>query len=72
MERSKSVVTRERFASGMTFERFVAYAGSPENLKREGSGGAPRRAGDAPPGRRRIHHDRVDGRRSPAAGTDLV
>ncbi|PYN81227.1 MAG: hypothetical protein DMD96_11410 [Candidatus Rokuibacteriota bacterium] len=43
MERSKSVVTRERFASGMTFERFVAYAGSPENLKREGSGGAPRR-----------------------------
>ena len=43
MERSTSVVTRERFASGMTFDRFVAYAGSPENLKREGSGGAPRR-----------------------------
>ena len=37
------MVTPERFASGMTFDRYVAYAGSPENLKREGSGGAPRR-----------------------------
>ena len=43
MERKTSVVTPERFASGMTFEQYVAYVGSPENLKREGSGGAPRR-----------------------------
>ncbi len=34
-----SVVTAERFARGMTFERYVAYAGSPENLAREAWGG---------------------------------
>jgi thiol-disulfide isomerase/thioredoxin len=38
MDRTKSVVTAERFASGMTFEQYVAYIGTPENLKREGSG----------------------------------
>src|SRR6058998_1739207 len=38
MERDKSVVTPERFASGMTFDQYVAYVGTPENLKREGSG----------------------------------
>src|SRR6266700_4678085 len=38
MERTKSVVTPERFASGMTFDQYVAYVGTPENLKREGSG----------------------------------
>ena len=38
MERGKSVVTPERFASGMTFDQYVAYVGTPENLKREGSG----------------------------------
>ena len=43
MDRSKSVVTRERFASGMTFDQYVAYVGSPENLKREGPSGAPRK-----------------------------
>ena len=43
MAEKKSVVTPERFASGMTFDQYVAYVGSPENLKREGSGGAPRR-----------------------------
>jgi thiol-disulfide isomerase/thioredoxin len=37
MDRTKSVVTAERFASGMTFEQYVAYIGTPENLKREGS-----------------------------------
>ena len=42
MERKTSVVTPERFASGMTFDQYVAYVGSPENLKREGSGGRPR------------------------------
>ena len=50
MAEKKSVVTPERFASGMTFDQYVAYVGSPENLKREGAivggvlvGGAPRR-----------------------------
>ena len=38
MERKTSVVTPERFASGMTFEQYLAYVGAPENLKREGSG----------------------------------
>lgn len=36
-------VTPERFASGMTYDEYVAYIGTPENLAREGSGGAPRR-----------------------------
>jgi hypothetical protein len=36
-------ITLERFAQGMTFEEYVAYIGTPENLQREGSGGAPRR-----------------------------
>jgi len=39
MERTKSVVTPERFASGMTFDQYVAYVGTPENLKREALGG---------------------------------
>jgi hypothetical protein len=39
----QSVVTPERFASGMTFDQYVAYAGSPENLEREATGGAARR-----------------------------
>jgi thiol-disulfide isomerase/thioredoxin len=43
MARPPSVVTPERFASGRTFEQYLAYVGSPENLKREGSGGAARR-----------------------------
>jgi Thioredoxin len=40
---TKSVVTPDRFARGMTFDQYVAYVGTPENLKREGSGGTPRR-----------------------------
>jgi hypothetical protein len=43
MATAGSVVTPERFASGRTFEQYLAYIGSPENLAREGSGGAPRR-----------------------------
>jgi hypothetical protein len=39
----QSVVTPERFASGMTFEQYLASLGTPENLAREASGGgAPR------------------------------
>jgi hypothetical protein len=35
------VVTAERFGQGMTFDEYVAYIATPENLQREGSG-APR------------------------------
>jgi hypothetical protein len=34
-----SAVTLERFGRGMTFPQYLAYAGSPENLAREGFGG---------------------------------
>src|SRR5260370_22765919 len=49
---ARSVVTPERFARGVTFDQYVTYTGSPENLAREafgsyfpdgGSTGAPRR-----------------------------
>lgn len=43
MTTRSTVVTPERFASGLSFEQWLAYIGSPENLAREGSGGAPRR-----------------------------
>src|SRR2546422_10816417 len=43
MEEKPSVVTPERFVSGMTFDQYVAYVGTPENLKREGSQGEARR-----------------------------
>ena len=36
-------VTPERFAEGMTFDQYVAFIGTPENLKREATGGASRR-----------------------------
>ena len=36
---AKSAVTAERFAKGMTFDEYVKYAGSPENLAREAFGG---------------------------------
>jgi len=35
MNRRDSVVGPERFAKGMTFEQYVDYAGTPENLARE-------------------------------------
>lgn len=34
-----SVVTAERFAKGMTFDEYLRYTGSPENLAREAFGG---------------------------------
>jgi hypothetical protein len=37
-----SVVTPERYASGMTFDEYVSYVGTPENLQREATGGAAR------------------------------
>ena len=36
---AKSVVTPERFAKGRTFDEYVQYAGSAENLAREAFGG---------------------------------
>ena len=51
-----TVVTPERFATGMTFEQYVAYVASPENLAREafagyhpdaGSIGGPRKDNSA-------------------------
>jgi hypothetical protein len=52
MERKTSVVTPERFASGLTFEQYVAYVGTPENLTREGA--ATRAPTSAPATPRRI------------------
>jgi len=37
------MVTKERFAQGMTFDQYVKFVGTPENLKREGSFNMPRR-----------------------------
>jgi hypothetical protein len=38
-----ATVTPERFAQGMTYDEYVAYIGTPENLAREATGGATRR-----------------------------
>lgn len=44
MDAKQSVVTSERFAKGMTFDQYVAYVGTPENLGREaGQAGEKRR-----------------------------
>jgi thiol-disulfide isomerase/thioredoxin len=43
VDRSQSVVTPERFAKGMTFDEYVRFVATPQNLAREGSGGEPRR-----------------------------
>ena len=37
MDRTKTVVTPGRYASGMTFEQYLQCVASPENLRREGS-----------------------------------
>ena len=43
MDPSKTVVTPERFARGMTFDEYVRFVATPKNLAREGSGGEKRR-----------------------------
>jgi hypothetical protein len=43
VDRSTSVVTPERYAKGLTFDQYVAYVGTPDNLAREGSMGEARR-----------------------------
>jgi len=42
MDASPRAVTQARFAQGMTFDEYVAYAGTAANLRREGSMGAAR------------------------------
>jgi broad specificity phosphatase PhoE len=36
-------ITPERFAQGMSFDQYVSYIGTPENLRREATGGGKRR-----------------------------
>jgi hypothetical protein len=43
MDRRTSVVTPERYASGMTWAEWLAYVGTPENLAREGTHNEPRK-----------------------------
>jgi Thioredoxin len=43
VDRSKTVVTPERFAKGMTFDDYVRFVATPQNLAREGSMGSQRR-----------------------------
>jgi hypothetical protein len=43
MDRTTTVLTPARYASGMTLEEYLRYVASPENLRREASDGAPRR-----------------------------
>src|SRR5262245_54024806 len=43
MERTTTAVTPERYASGMTFEQYIQYVASPENLAREGGANGERR-----------------------------
>ena len=40
--RTEPVVTPERFASGMTWDEYIEYIASPENLRREATDGAVR------------------------------
>ena len=40
---AKSAVTAERFAKGMTFDEYVRFVATPQNLAREGSMGSKRR-----------------------------
>jgi len=47
-----SVVTPERFARGRTFDEYVKYAGSPENLAREAWGGYFPDSGSMPTARK--------------------
>ena len=37
------MVSRERFAQGMTFDQYVKFMSTPENLRRQGSFNRPRR-----------------------------
>ena len=47
------MLTAERFAKGMTFDEYVKYAGSPENLAREAFGGRYLPDGGSTGGQRR-------------------
>ena len=47
-----SVVTTQRFAKGRTFEDYVRYVGTPENLAREAWGGYFPDSGSKPTARK--------------------
>jgi thioredoxin family protein len=49
---ASSVVTPERFAKGMTFDEYVRYVGSAENLAREAWGGYVADGGSTPTARK--------------------
>jgi thiol-disulfide isomerase/thioredoxin len=49
---AKSVVSPERFAKGMTFDEYVRYVGSPDNLAREAFGSYVPDGGSAPTARK--------------------
>ena len=49
---AESVVTPERFAKGMTFDEYVRYVGSPDNLGREAWGGYVADGGSTPVARK--------------------
>ena len=50
---TKSAVTAERFARGRTFDEYVRYVASPENLAREGFGGSYHADGGSTAGSRK-------------------
>jgi len=50
--RTRSAVTPERFGKGMTFEQYVQYTASPENLAREAWGGYMPDKGSTPTARK--------------------
>src|SRR5512145_351158 len=49
---TRGVITPERFSRGMTFEEYVRYTGSPENLAREAWGGYVADGGSMPTARK--------------------
>jgi hypothetical protein len=49
---TRSAITPERFSRGMTFEEYVRYTGSPENLAREAWGGYVADGGSTPTARK--------------------
>jgi hypothetical protein len=55
MAHKSSVVTAGRFAQGMTFDEYVQYVGTPENLAREAGWWRGPQRRDAGPGVGALH-----------------
>jgi hypothetical protein len=64
------VITAERFAKGRTFDEYVTYVGSPENLAREAFGGVYHADGGSTGGPRRDNSAIFRDRYAKAALTD--